>query len=145
MFSSRLPEFIANHAMLVGVFVALLIALISHEIGQLMRGYKAIGAAELTQLINRQEALVVDVSAPAEFAAGHVPGARHVPMTAFDPENKELAKAHELPIVVYCKSGTNSAQAATRLAKAGFKKVHWLDGGIDSWKAAEMPVVKGKA
>jgi rhodanese-related sulfurtransferase len=63
----------------------------------------------------------------------------------FDPENKLLANARELPVVVVCRTGQGSADAAKRLKKAGFTKVFWLDGGIAAWQQADLPLVKGRA
>lgn len=144
MFLDRLPEFIANHPILVGLFLALLLALIGHEVGRLTRRYKALSPLQLVQLMNRDNALVVDVSARNDFEAGHVVGARHVPMSQFDPENKDLAKVKDLPVAVYCKTGQFSAQACERLTKAGFAKVYWLEGGLTAWLAADLPVTRGK-
>jgi rhodanese-related sulfurtransferase len=65
-------------------------------------------------------------------------------MSQFDPENKDLAKAKELPVVVMDKDGRgNSIKAAQRLVKAGFVKVHTLGGGVLAWHAAQLPVAKG--
>ena len=141
MFFERLPEFIANHVMLVGIAVALLVALIGHEMGRWTRGYKALSPQQLVGMINRDNALVVDVSAMNQN--GHVVGAKHVAMSQFDPENKELAKVRDLPVVIYCRTGQTSAEACKRLKKAGFSKVFWLDGGLSAWLTAELPVVKG--
>ena len=80
----------------------------------------------------------------ADFEKGHIAGARNVLMSQFDPENKELAKVRELPIAVYCKSGTTSSQAAARLVKAGFKHVYWLGGGLAAWRQADLPTARGK-
>ena len=75
----------------------------------------------------------------------HVPGARHVAMSQFDPESKDLAKARELPVVVIDRDGRgNSAKAAQRLVKAGFAKVHTLSGGTLAWREAQLPVAKGR-
>jgi len=145
VFLERLPEFVANHVILVGIFAMLLVALVSTEISRLTRKYKSLSPAQLTHLINRESALVIDVSALNEFQAGHIPGARHVAMSQFDPESKELAKVRELPVAVYDRQGTVSAQAAERLAKAGFTKVYWLEGGIAAWQGADLPTAKGKA
>ena len=79
-----------------------------------------------------------------DFDKGHIPGARQVAMSQFDAENKDLAKAKELPVVVYCRNGQTSAQAAQRLMKAGFTKVHWLEGGLAAWSEAQLPLAKGK-
>ncbi len=143
-FLHRLPEFAGNHVLLVMLFAALIVMLIGNEIARLFRGYREVTPAALTQLINRESPLVVDLSASADFEKAHIPGARNVQMSQFDPENKELAGIKERPVAVYCKTGSASAQAATRLVKAGFKQVFWLGGGIASWREANLPLAKGR-
>lgn len=144
MFLERLPEFISNHFILTSAFLLVLFLLISHEVQHFSRKYKAIQPAELTRLVNRENALLVDVSTASEFEAGHIAGAKHVAMAQFDPEHKDLAKVRELPVIVVCKSGQSSAQACERLTKAGFGKVYWLDGGLSAWASADLPLMKGK-
>lgn len=143
-FLHRLPEFVGNHMLLALGFVVVLVMLVSGEVSRLFRGYRELTPGALTQLINRDSPLVVDLSSSQDFEKGHIPGARHVPLSQFDPENKELAKVRELPVAVYCRSGTTSAQAAARLVKAGFKRVFWLGGGLAAWQQADLPLVKGK-
>jgi len=84
------------------------------------------------------------LSSTQDFDKGHIAGARNVQMSQFDPENKELAKVKELPIALYCKTGTTSAQAAARLVKAGFTQVFWLGGGLAAWRQADLPTTRGK-
>ena len=143
MFLERLPEFISAHPILSLGLVAVTFALIANELSRFTRGYRALTPALLTHLINRENALVVDVSPLNDFEKGHIVGSRNVVMSQFDPENKLLAKAQELPIAVVCRNGMVSAQAAKRLVKAGFKRVHWLDGGIGAWQAADLPLARG--
>lgn len=143
-FLHKLPEFLGNHAALSALFVILLVALIALQVMALFSKTKALSPAGLTQLINRENPLLIDLSARAEFEKMHLPGSRHVAMSQFDPENKDLAKAKDLPIVVIDKDGHgNSAKAAQRLVKAGFGKVHTLEGGVLAWHAAQLPVAKG--
>ena len=66
-------------------------------------------------------------------------------ISQFDPENKQLAPARELPVVLVCKAGDSATAAAKRLRKAGFKNVNMLEGGIQAWQAADLPLVKGRA
>lgn len=139
----RLPEFIGNHTILVMVFVGLLVAIVSSEVGRLLRGYKEVNPAQLTLLVNREDALLLDMSAIADYEKAHIPNARHMAMSQFDPEHKDLAKAKELPIALYCKSGATSDQAARRLVKAGFKRVYVLGGGLGAWLQADLPIAKG--
>ncbi len=140
----QLQTFFGNHLMLCLGIVGVTIALIVNELSRFTRGYRAIGPAQLTNLINRENALIVDVSAPLDFEKGHVIGSRSVAMSQFDPENKHLAKVRELPVALVCRNGTTSALAAKRLVKAGFKQVFWLDGGVAAWQSADLPMAKGK-
>jgi rhodanese-related sulfurtransferase len=111
---------------------------------RLFRGYKALAPSQVTALINQENALVVDLRAPNDFQEGHIAGSRNVQMSQFDPENKQLAPARTLPIVLVCQNGITVNGAAKRLKKAGFERVHILDGGITAWRQANLPLVKGK-
>jgi rhodanese-related sulfurtransferase len=142
---SRLLAFAGDNQMLVMIFVGLTLAIVYTEFSRLTSGFKAVDPAGLTALINREDALLVDVSAAADFEKGHIAGAKNVQMSQFDADNKVLAKVRELPVALVCRTGTVSADAARKLAKAGFKQVHWLDGGIAAWAQAQLPLVKGKA
>jgi rhodanese-related sulfurtransferase len=139
----RLPEFVQNNIVLAMIFIGLLVAIIATEVGRLTRKYKAVTPGQLTQLINRENALVVDVSALNDFQAGHIIGSKHVALSQFDPEHKDLAKVKDLPLALVCKTGMTAQQACERLVKAGFSKVYWLDGGMNAWLGADLPVTKG--
>lgn len=143
-FLHRLPEFLGNHPFLAMAFFGVLIALIANESTRWFRGYKELTPAELTRLINSENALVVDVSPSSDYEKGHVPTARNVAMSQFDPEHKDLAKVKDKPVAVICRSGQTSAGAAARLVKAGFTRVYTLAGGTAAWQAADLPLHKGK-
>lgn len=140
----ELLAFASRHPYLSLALVAITVALIYTEIARLFRGYKSLRPAELTGLINRENALVVDLSPSAEFEKGHIAGSRSVAVSQFDPESKLLAKAKSLPVVVTCRTGQASASAAARLKKAGFEQVYWLEGGVQGWQQADLPLVKGR-
>ena len=140
-----LMAFFGRNPMLSMALAGLTVAIIYTEIARLFRGYKAIKPAELTGLLNQGGALVVDLSAIADFEKGHVPGSRNVIPSQFDPQGKLLAGAKQSPVVLVCRNGMASADAAKKLKKAGFEQVHWLDGGIAAWDAAGLPLVKGRA
>jgi len=143
-FLHKLPEFIGHHVALSALFVILLLALIVMQVSALFSKVRELSPAGLTALINRENPLLIDLSSLADFEKMHVPGARQVAMSQFDPEKKDLAKAKELPVVVMDKDGRgNSVKAAQRLVKAGFVKVHTLGGGVLAWHAAQLPVAKG--
>jgi len=100
---------------------------------------------EATLLMNRENALVLDVREAAEYAAGHIPNARNIPLGELGGRTDELAKYKARPVVLVCQSGSRSASARTLLEKAGFEKVHNLGGGIAGWQKDGHPLVKGKA
>ncbi|WP_297800184.1 rhodanese-like domain-containing protein [Arenimonas sp. GDDSR-1] len=139
-----LMAFAAQNPILSSIFVVLTVALVYTEAARLFVGYKTVSPAQLTDLINRESALLVDVSAIAEFEKGHILGAKHVAMSQFDPENKLLAKAKELPVAVVCRTGQSSSEAAKRLHKAGFTRVYWLNDGLNAWIQADLPLTKGR-
>ena len=141
---ARLVEFAGQNPLLSLAFVGLTLALVLTEIARLMRPYKGIGPAELTDRINRDDALVVDLRAIAEFEKGHIVGSRHLLLSQFDPEHKLLAKARETPVVLVDSAGMGVAAAAARLVKAGFRQVAVLDGGIAAWQQAGLPLAKGR-
>ncbi|MEI2457107.1 rhodanese-like domain-containing protein [Lysobacter firmicutimachus] len=141
----ELLAFAGRHMYLSLGFVGLTLAILYTEIARLFRGYKALRPAELTALINRDNALVIDLSASNDFEKGHIAGSRSVQPSQFDPESKLLNGAKALPVVAVCRTGQASADAAKRLKKAGFEQVYWLDGGIQAWMQAELPLVKGRA
>lgn len=141
---AELLAFAGQSPLLSALFVVLTAAIVYTEIARLFTGYKRVNPAELTALINRESALVVDVSAIADFEKGHILGSKHVAMSQFDPENKLLAKAKELPVALVCRSGQTASGAATRLYKAGFKRVYLLEGGINAWIQADLPLTKGR-
>jgi len=141
----RLPDFISQQLVLVLAFAGLTVAILVTFLGRFMRGYKDVTPAQLTALINRENALVIDISAMADFEKAHIPGSRHVAPSQFDPEHKDLGKVKDRPVVVVCRNGMASCGAARRLLKAGFTRVSVLGGGIAQWQAAELPVARGRA
>jgi len=141
----RLIEFAQANLMLSLAFVGLTLALVYTEIARLFRGFKGIGPAQLTDLINRDGALVVDIRGQADFERGHIIGSKHLLPSQVDPEGKLLAKAKESPVVVVCNAGVTAAGVAQKLVKAGYKQVSILEGGIGAWQQAGLPLAKGKA
>ena len=142
---TELAEFAGRHPILSLALAGLTIAIVWTEVARLSRGFKALRPAQLTDLINRENALLVDLSPAGDFEKGHIAGARNIAPSQFDPESKQLAKARDLPVVVTCRSGQASLAAAARLRKAGFTRVHWLDGGVAAWQQADLPLVRGRA
>lgn len=102
-----------------------------------------VSPAEATQLINREDAHIVDVREPAEYAAGHLPEAKNFPAGKLAERIGELEKYKGKPIIVCCASGMRSGKALGLLRKQGFEKPYSLAGGIDAWVGAGYPIKKG--
>ena len=99
-----------------------------------------VNTAEATHLINREDALVLDVREPGEYAAGHILGAKNVPLSRLD--DGELAKRKDRPVIVYCDGGERAGKAISILKKQGFARVVNLSGGLKAWQQAGLPVQK---
>ena len=104
----------------------------------------AIGTSEAVRLINREKAVLVDVSEPAEYAAGHAKGARHIPFGSLEG-SKDLPSNKSLPLVLMCATGARANRAAGLLRKAGYEKAVAVSGGLNAWREASLPVEKGAA
>ena len=104
-------------------------------------GALSVGTAEAVRLINREKGILIDVGEPAEYAAGHAPGARNVPLGRLEGA-KELPSNKALPLVVLCASGARASRAAASLRKAGHEKAFSLAGGNAAWRDAGFPLDK---
>jgi rhodanese-related sulfurtransferase len=98
--------------------------------------------AQATQLINREDALPVDVRDPGEYGAGHVLGAKSVPLAHLESGAGDLAKKKDRPLIVYCDGGGRCTKAVAALKAQGFTRVASLSGGIGAWQSAGLPVEK---
>jgi rhodanese-related sulfurtransferase len=133
-------DFIRNNILLIAV------ALVSGGmlIWPLLRrttGGPWVSTAQATQLINREDALVVDVREPGEYGAGHILGAKNVPLERMDAPG-ELVKRKDKPLILYCDGGDRTTKAAASLKKQGFSRVVNLSGGLGAWQQAGLPVEK---
>ena len=105
-------------------------------------GGPAVSTLEATQLINRKDALVLDVRSGDEYARGHILNARSVPAAQLAGRIDELQKFKSRPIIVACQTGTSAVASCTALRGAGFSEVYLLSGGISAWEQAGLPVAK---
>ena len=140
----ELLAFASRHMLLAMGLVGLTIALVYTEVARLFRGYTAVRPPALTALINREDAVMLDLSASGDFEKGHIAGAKSVPSADFNAQHKRLPSDRTRPVVVSCRTGQASMGAAAQLKKAGFEKVYWLEGGVAAWQAADLPLVKGR-
>jgi rhodanese-related sulfurtransferase len=110
----------------------------------LLRGAGAgsLGAAAAVQLINREKAVVVDVCETDEFAAGHVGGARNIPLGELEQRLPETVKNKTLPLILVCATGARANRAVGIAKKLGYEQAQALAGGLKAWKDANLPVEK---
>lgn len=106
-------------------------------------GANELSPAAATQMINREDALVLDVREADEFANGHLPEAKHIPLGKLAERASELEKFKDKPIIVCCASGVRSGKACGELGKLGFARTYNISGGVDAWVGAGYPIKKG--
>lgn len=97
---------------------------------------------QATHMINREDALVLDVREAAEFGQGHILGARNVPLADLDRRIGEFEKHKARPVIIACATGNRSTNAMTVLRRHGFGSVYNLSGGLGAWQQAGLPVEK---
>ena len=127
---------------LFGVAVSSGVMLIWPFISRAGRVGAEVGAHEAVLLINRKDAVVLDVRDTGEFSAGHITGARHVPEAQLADRMKELEKHKSRPVIVSCRSGARAAHVTATLRKQGFDQAVALRGGLDGWQQAGLPLEK---
>lgn len=127
---------------LTAVFVALLLALLLLTWRERASGAQRLDPQQVTQLINKEQALVVDLRDNAAFAQGHIVDAKNIPHTRLQQDVQELTKFKSKPIILVCDMGRLSPASGAWLRKQGFEQVYVLSGGIQSWRAAGLPLIK---
>ena len=106
-------------------------------------GGPSVTPSQATQLMNREDAVVLDVREPGEYAAGHILGAKNVPLSRIDSGGAEIAgKKKDRPVILYCDGDNRCAKAAAALKAQGYTRVLTLSGGIGAWQQAGLPVEK---
>lgn len=135
----QLFTFISSHPFLVGTFVLLLVLFIRNET---QRGGQSVSVQQLVDLVNRENAVVLDVRDKKEYEAGHIVDAINIPYSALESRLSELKAYKERRLIIVCKMGQHSGTAGTLLRKNGFEQVSRLTGGVAEWRNQNLPVVK---
>lgn len=131
-------EFVSTHWLLCSAFVVLLTLLIQYEI---TRGGQGVNCLEAVNLINHQEALVLDVRPSKDFKTGHITAALNIPHDRLSERLGELAAHKDKPILLVCLHGHTTGASGQVLRKAGFNKIYRLTGGIAAWQGDRLPLV----
>lgn len=137
----QLAEHIVNHPYLVAGFVILLAAVAVYELrGRLQSGF-SVSAADAVRLMNKG-AMVIDLRKPEDYRAGHIVNARNIQPDQVTSDRSIVRKQKNKPLIVVCDTGASSGRAAGALRKAGFENAFSLKGGLNAWRAENLPVVK---
>ncbi len=128
-------------------WMLILVALVSGGmlLAPMLRGGGGVGGltpAGAVQLINRDKAVVIDVCEPGEYAAGHVVGARSIPLADLEAKLPGAVKNKATPLVLVCASGMRSSRAVAVARKLGYENAQSLSGGMKSWREANLPIEK---
>ena len=140
-FERKSVEFIKSNILLIGLALGSGLMLLLPSFKKGAGGVLNLSAAEAVTLINRSNALVLDVRDDAEFASGHIAEATHIPLASLEVRLGELKNYQNKAVLVNCQRGMQSAKACDILRKADFTQVHILQGGLNAWLAAKLPIV----
>lgn len=105
-------------------------------------GGHSVNTLQATQLMNRENALVLDVREPAAYAAGHILGAKNLPLAELEKRAAEIDKHKKKPVIIACDTGMTSTRAVKVLKARGFENVVNLSGGFRAWLQASLPMEK---
>ena len=141
-----LMELARQNPMWVIAWAGLLVAVIFMTVKMSFSKVKEISRTEATNLINNQQAVVVDVRSHEAFRSGHIVDAMNVTVPEIEGDNVgQLEKSKSLPVIVVCENGTTSSRkAAEKLTKLGFEQVYMLKDGVMGWNSDNLPLVRNK-
>jgi rhodanese-related sulfurtransferase len=138
----QLAQFATNHALLAGGFVAVLCLLVWTEISRKAQGLVELSTAQAVAWMNDAAAVIVDVSAAADYNKGHIVNARNIAMSRISDPDAEVLKLKESKVLLVCKTGQTATLAAGKLKKHGIANVAVLKGGMGQWLADQYPVTR---
>lgn len=137
----RLLEYAAHHQGLSLLAVAAALAVLVYELRERAHSAGAVSPQDAVRLMN-QGAALLDVRAAEAFAAGHIRGARNLPLERLTESLDGLKRFKDKPVIVYCERGVTAVAAVRQLAQQGFGKVVNLRGGLSAWRAEQLPVAR---
>jgi rhodanese-related sulfurtransferase len=137
----KLPEFIANHLFLVSLLVAITSLLLWNVFAGSI-GASQIVPAEVTRLINHENAEILDLRTAEDFAKGHILNSVNLVAASLDEKQKELEKYKDKTVILCCNQGQESVRVARTLKMKGIEKLYCLKGGITAWQNANLPLTK---
>lgn len=137
---NQLAEFFGHHPVLFTALAVIVVLFIANEIVGNLTGGKRLSPLEAVRLINDRDAIVVDLRPVADFKRGHILNALSIPAAKLGERATELGKTKDRPVILYCALGGVAQQGADQLRKAGFAEVYPIQGGLNNWMGASLPV-----
>lgn len=135
--------FIMHHWELSLALGVVLVLLLIFELRNKAQGVPQVTPQQATQLINHQDAVILDVRDNNSFTSGHIINAINIPLAELNHQLAKLEAHKSKPIIIVCKMGQNISQATALLQKQAFTQINCLQGGMQAWLGASLPVVKG--
>ena len=135
-------EFIKHNIIFIGLAIGSGFSLLWPMLNRGANGAANINATEAVLLLNRSKPLVLDVRDATEFAAGHIQGAKNIPVADLAGRLKEIEKFKDKPVLVHCQKGMRAKTACGILKAQKFTQLNNLQGGLDAWVEAKLPLVK---
>lgn len=137
-------NFFIAHPIMSGAWVVLFFALIYSFLQAKISTFKRVSPQQLTQMVNKEDAVVIDIRKTADYNKGHIAGALNLTHEqAITAKHSKLEKSKNAPIIIVCASGMTAGKTATQMSSAGFENVNILEGGVNAWTGASLPLVKG--
>jgi len=135
-------EFAGRHTMLFIALAAVVALIIMTELKRATKGYKEVLPSEAVRLINKENAMVLDIREANEIEQGSIIDSKHVALSVLPEKLDNLSNNKDQPILVFCKTGNRSAQACKLLLKNSYTHVFGLKGGLTAWVSDQLPITK---
>ena len=135
-------EFVKDNAIFVGLAIGSGVALLWPLLNRGASGVANVSATEAVMLMSRSKPLILDVRDATEFASGHIQGAKNIPMAELAGRIKEIEKFKDKPVLVHCQRGMRAKSACSILRAQQFSQLSNLQGGLDTWVEAKLPLIK---
>ena len=142
MIEPTLFEFVKHNTLLIGLAIGSGVALLWPMLNRGASGVTNLSASEAVLMLNRGKPLILDVRDAAEFSSGHIQSAKNIPMAELATRLKEIEKFKDKPILVHCQRGMRAKSAIKILKAQQFSQLNNLQGGLDAWADAKLPLVK---
>ncbi len=135
-------QFFLEHWFLSALFIIIVALIIFTEMRMSKSGGNRVKPKQAINMINRDNAVVVDIRSAEQYKKGHIVGAKNVEANDLEQTANKLQKYKKKPIILVCPSGVQSPKLGEKLKTKGFENVHILAGGLKAWRDESLPLAK---